>query len=80
MSGFKTEEIKLSITYTTNGKVVNKIKSASNGCGSVGLKQVLVAYLEQFCDMKVQKVDKNEFRRELDLVVNKYLSYDRENV
>lgn len=75
MPRFKSETMQISITYTTDGEVINRITGSSGGLKA---KEVMIAYLEQFGGMKIQPVDKSALRRDIEAVVDKHLSYDRE--
>jgi len=81
----RTQTMEFSVTYTTDGEIVNRVtgshhglKDNSNMLKSPSEEKVMIAYLEQFAGLKIQKVDKQSMKRELENVIDKYLDYDRE--
>lgn len=73
MGRFREEQSEIRITYTTDGEVVNRITGSQGNMD----KQVLIAYLEQFCGVKVQNINKQSLLYDLTNVIEKHLAYDR---
>lgn len=76
MPRFREQTMTISISYTTDGEIINRITSSSSD--GTNATEVLTAYLEQFGGLKIQPVNKAELRRDIEAVVDKHLSYDRE--
>lgn len=75
----------MSVTYTTDGEIVNRVTGShsclsdnSNTLKAPRLEKIMIAYLEQFAGVKVQKINKQSMKRELENVIDKYLDYDRD--
>lgn len=80
MGKWRTETLEMSITFTTNGEVVNRItgsRSGYEGGGDMkclpGSSEVLIAYLEQFCGKRIEPLDKQGLIRAIENTVNNYL-------
>lgn len=76
MPRFRSETASIEITYTTDGEVINRITGSRSDPKMT--KEVLIAYLEQFCGVKIQPVDKGALTEDINDVIRKHLSYDRE--
>lgn len=81
MSGYRTEEFTITITYTTNGERVNRITGSRSGGGLLST-EVLVKYLKQFCglDLVPMKINSYDLSRVISKSVTEYLEEVRHEI